>query len=153
MCCYSIVLCSSYYPLICRSSPSLSLSVYIECSQFVISAVGPLSFFIFVMVCHDTPDVMFSVLFVLSLISEGVTMLESFGPGNDKSLAYVTYTRLLYPLTHLTSLEWWSGFHLGGGGVPLQLTWGAPVRAGCVWPLYPISGGGANKCTTNQQNS
>ena len=67
--------------------------------------MGPLSFFIFVMVCHDTPDVMFSVLFVLSLISEGVTMLESFGPGNDKSLAYVTYTRLLYPLTHLTSLE------------------------------------------------
>ena len=35
---------------------------------------------------------------------------------------------------------------------PLRLPWGAPSRTGCVWPLCPISRGGAEKCTTNQQD-
>ena len=47
----------------------------------------------------------FYVLDVLGLSSGGVKITEDFGPGNGNPLASVTYARLLYPLTHLTSIE------------------------------------------------
>ena len=47
----------------------------------------------------------FSVLGVLGLRSGGVTITEAFGPGNVSPLVSVTYAHLIYPLTHLISLE------------------------------------------------
>ena len=60
----------------------------------------------------------FSVLGVLGLSSGGVTMTEKFRPGNGNPLASVTYTHLIYPLTHLTYLEWWARFGFFGGNPP-----------------------------------
>ena len=59
MCCSSILLCSSCHPEICCSSPSLYLSVYIECSQFGMSAVVHSSWLIGLKLCHHDPAVLF----------------------------------------------------------------------------------------------
>ena len=154
MCCSSIVLCSYWHPSICRSLPSLSLSVYIECSKFGMSAVVPPSWLIGLTLYHHAPDVLVLCSWCTLFKQQRCHHARSLWPWKWQP-ACVCYLRTLTLSTEPSHPPWvmvrlwvfWGGFP------PLQLPWGAPTRAGCVWPLCPISGGGAEKCTTNQQDS